>query len=488
MEIKQAILTPILAIKARYIPLLLIYFAYGASGFTAIVESFWVKNSLNLSAEALVALGVWLTVPWTIKMIFGQMVDSIAIFGSKRKVYVVIGALLLTFGILLMIGLIQENHLLSGFKKGNIYIFASVVMVIGYVIQDVVADTMSTEVVDRNQSQEDIEHELAMIQVLGRLSLGIAIFMVSGLGGWLTDIYSYSTIYTISLLIPVISILGIIFIKLNPVESTPLNLPIFIGGFLFAIFIVLMGYNDVPYSQEIVFAISLIVVLSMLKVLINDLDKATKRHIVMAMIIIFVYRATPNVGPALQWWEIDVLKFDEPFFGTLSQIGAAIALIGMWVSSSFIVKQKIGKVLIFLTVIGFFLSLPVVGMYYGLHTQLGLDAHTVALVDTAVSSPFDYISNVLMLTLVAIYAPEGKRGTWFALMASLMNIALSASGLFTKYLNNIFVVTREVKENGVLTSVANYDNLGILLWIVIVASTVIPLIAIWKFDPQKDKN
>jgi hypothetical protein len=60
------------------------------------------------------------------------------------------------------------------------------------------------------------------------------------------------------------------------------------------------------------------------------------------------------------------------------------------------------------------------------------------LTDTALASPFDYIAQVLMLTLVAIYAPEGKKGTWFALMASLMNIALSAGGLLTKYLNKIF--------------------------------------------------
>jgi hypothetical protein len=157
----------------------------------------------------------------------------------------------------------------------------------------------------------------------------------------------------------------------------------------------------------------------------------------------------------------------------------------MWFSSRYIIQQAIGKVLMFLTVLGLFLSLPVIGMYYGLHTKFGLDAHTVALVDTAVSSPFSYISGVLMLTLVAIYAPEGKRGTWFALMASLMNIALSASGLLTKYLNQIFVVTREVKENGVLTSTANYDNLGILLWIVTIVGTVLPILVIWKFDPQK---
>jgi hypothetical protein len=36
------------------------------------------------------------------------------------------------------------------------------------------------------------------------------------------------------------------------------------------------------------------------------------------------------------------------------------------------------------------------------HTLLGIEARTVVLVDTALASPFDYIAQVLMLTLVAI--------------------------------------------------------------------------------------
>ena len=201
MLFKDTILAPIQAMKIRYIPLLLIYFAYGASGFTAIVESFWVKNHLDLSAEALIALGVWLTVPWTIKMIFGQMVDSITIFGSNRKAYVYIGAFLIAAGMFIMISLISNYSCIQSYSTSKVYIFASVIMVVGYVMQDVVADTMSTEVVDRNQSEEEIMHELAMVQILGRLSLGIAVFVVSGLGGWLANIYSYSTIYTIGLII-----------------------------------------------------------------------------------------------------------------------------------------------------------------------------------------------------------------------------------------------------------------------------------------------
>ncbi len=482
------IMTPIRAIRMRYIPLLLIYFAYGASGFIGIAESFWVKEELNLSAEDLVTLSVWLMVPWTIKMIFGQLVDSVKILGSNRKIYVYIGASLMVIATILLIGLAGDASWLKGYPKESAYIFASVLSMVGFVMQDVVADTMSTEVIDKNQTQDEINQELAMIQVLARLSLGLAVFFMGWLGGKLSSMYSYETMFTISLFVPIISILGVSFVRLNSVETTPLNRPIFFGGLLFAIFIVLVGYNDIPYSQEIVFVISLAVVLYFLNTLIEDLDKKTIHHIKMAMIIIFVYRAMPSVGPGVQWWQIDVLGFDKSFFADLSLIGGGLALLGMWVSAKYIVNHSIGKVLIWLTVLFTILSLPTIGLYYDIHTMLGLDARTVAMVDTALASPFDYIAGVLMLTLVAIYAPEGKKGTWFALMASLMNIAMSAGRLFTKYLNQAFEITREVKDGDIVVTQANYSELGTLLWIVIIVGFIVPIVTILIFDPKVNIN
>jgi MFS family permease len=478
------IMTPIRAIRVRYIPLLLIYFAYGSSAFVGIASSFWVKKELSLSAEDLLALGVWLTVPWTIKMIFGQMVDSVTIFGSNRKAYVYIGATLMTLSTFLLIGIVGESPWVAMYSKENVYIFASVLGVVGFVIQDVVADTMTTEVIDTTQSPEEIKKELAMIQVLSRLSLGLAIFLMGWLGGELADIYGYETVFQFSLFIPILSVIGVSVVRLNPIAPTPLNKKVLFGGVFFALFVIILGYNDVPYSQEIVFVVSLAVVLYLLSTLIEDLDADTIKHIKMAMIVIFVYRAMPSVGPALQWWEIDVLQFDESFFAKLSMIGGGIALAGMWFSAKFIINRSIGKVLIFLTIIGTILSLPILAMYYKVHTFLGIDARTVALVDTALASPFDYIAGVLMLTLVAIYAPEGKKGTWFALMASLMNIALSASGLFSKYLNQVFVLSREIKENGIITTPAQYDDLGLLLWVVIGVGLVFPIAMILKFNPD----
>ncbi len=75
--------------------------------------------------------------------------------------------------------------------------------------------------------------------------------------------------------------------------------------------------------------------------------------------------------------------------------------------------------------------------------MFGFGARSIAFVDAAASSPFVQLSMVPLLTLTAYYAPPGPRATWFALMASLMNIALVASQLQTKYLNNVFVVAAD---------------------------------------------
>ncbi len=74
-KLKRAFLTPIRAMRLRYLPLLMIYYAYGALGLVGIAQAFWIKEALTLNPAELAAIGVWLTLPWTIKMVFGQLAE-----------------------------------------------------------------------------------------------------------------------------------------------------------------------------------------------------------------------------------------------------------------------------------------------------------------------------------------------------------------------------------------------------------------------------
>ena len=55
-QLENALLNPIRAFRPRYLPLLMVYFAYGALGLIAVAESFWVKKALTLTPAELAAL------------------------------------------------------------------------------------------------------------------------------------------------------------------------------------------------------------------------------------------------------------------------------------------------------------------------------------------------------------------------------------------------------------------------------------------------
>ena len=85
-----------------------------------------------------------------------------------------------------------------------------------------------------------------------------------------------------------------------------------------------------------------------------------------------------------------------------------------------------------------------------------------------------------MLAWIARSAPENLKATYFAVMASFTNLALSASQLGTKYLNQLFVVTREVRDptTGLVKVAANYIELGPLLMPCLAIGLLLPFSAV----------
>jgi hypothetical protein len=84
---------------------------------------------------------------------------------------------------------------------------------------------------------------------------------------------------------------------------------------------------------------------------------------------------------------------------------------------------------------------------------------------------------VPMLAWIANSAPDSLKATFFAVMASFTNLALSASQLGTKYLNEIFLVTREVKDpaSGEISVPADYNELGTLMVAALLIGLLLPL-------------
>jgi hypothetical protein len=85
-----------------------------------------------------------------------------------------------------------------------------------------------------------------------------------------------------------------------------------------------------------------------------------------------------------------------------------------------------------------------------------------------------------MLAWIANSAPANLKATFFAVMASFTNLALSLSQLGTKYLNQVYVIEREVRDraSGALTMPADYSQLGELLVVQVLLGLALPFVAI----------
>ena len=229
------------------------------------------------------------------------------------------------------------------------------------------------------------------------------------------------------------------------------------------------------------------VIVTLMKRLTLEMQSEARAVLLGTAILIFFFRAVPSPGPGSSWWMIDVLGFDQSFMARLSLIGSVLSLLGLFLFRRFMAERSIASVVAILTLISTVLSLPTIGMYYGLHQWTAamtgglVDARFIAIIDTALESPLGHIAMVPMLAWIAHSAPHHLKATYFAIMASFTNLSLALSQLLTKYLNQAFVVTREVQDpvSGLTVLPANYGELGMLLIIVTVLGLVVPFGAIW---------
>ena len=510
--------------RLSYLPPLMVYCAAGVSGLTGIVGTFFVKDYLGLSAAFLAALGFWAGIPWALKMPIGHLVD---LLWRYKAGLVYLGATLIAASLLIMIGLIGSPDAMRAVMPIEAWFVLSVLLSpVGYVMQDAVADAMTVEAVPRLDARgEPIPPEAVRLmhttmQMLGRVAIiggtvlvslaNVVMFQGAEALPEAEKVAIYLRIYELALIIPLLSVSGVLlggFLKRreakrlaalgrsradidrllhDPEEKATPNWWILGGSAVFVALTITVGLSGIEYGQEIIFAASFTIIGFMISRLLRELSPEAARTLLGTVIIIFAFRALPGPGAGASWWMIDELGFDQSFLSRLDLITSALTLAGLFLFRRFMAEKSIAQIVIFLTVATTALSLPIIGMFHGLHEWTAahtggvVDARFIAIANTALESPLGQVSMVPMLAWIANSAPPHLKATFFAVMASFTNLALSASQLGTKYLNQMYTIAREVKDavTGAVTTPADYGELGALLVTVTVIALVVPLAAI----------
>jgi len=507
-----------------YLPPLMVYVAAGVSGLTGIVGTFFIKEYLDLSAAFLAAVGFWAGIPWALKMPMGHLVDLI---WRWKEGLVFVGAGLIAASLLIMIGLIGEPAAMAAMMPAtNWYVLAALLAPVGYMMQDTVADAMTVEAVPRVDEQgrplDPATRRLmnTTMQTLGRVAIigggvlvsaaNVVLFAGAEALPQAEKVAIYREVYCYALAIPLVSVAGVLLAIVmrrrrratlaaqghrgaaldelidGRQEATQPNWAILGGSLVFVAVTLVTGLASLPYAQELIFAGSFLVISFLMWRLLGELDEASRRTLLGTAIVIFVFRALPGTGAGSTWWMIDELGFDQSFIARLSLIASVLTLIGLFAFRRMMAERSIAWIVGLLTLAGFLLGLPTLGMYYGLHEWTAahtggiVDARFIALIDTALESPLGQISMVPLLAWIANSAPAHLKATYFAVMASFTNLALSAAQLGTRWLNEIYVVTRETRDpvTHAISAPADYGQLGALLVTVLAIGLLAPFIAI----------
>lgn len=511
-------------LRWSFLPPLMVYFAAGISGLTAIVGTFFVKEYLGLSAAFLAALTFWAGLPWALKMPLGHLVDLV---WRRKALLVYLGAALIAASLGIMYALIMHIEGMRQFLSVETwFVVSSLLAPAGYVVQDTVADAMSVEAVPRVHadgkplSEGETKALHTTMQTLGRIALisGLVfvallnIVMFAGVESLEQSQKAnvYARIYVMALAIPLVSVSGVMLsqamlaararqlraqgikaaeadrLVYSPGQATEPNYWMFGGGAAFVALTLAIGISDIPLAQEIVFCGSIAIITMLIYQLVQKLPRARARTLIGTAIIIFVFRAVPLPGAGATWFMIDQLHFDQQFLSVLSLISSCLTLIGMVLLRPLMASRSIAYIVVLLTLASGVLALPNIGLYYGIQEWTArltggvVDAHFIAIIETTLESPLGQVAMIPLLTWIARNAPADLKATFFAVMASFTNMALTASSLLTKYLNQIFLVTREVKDpaTGTVKIPADYSQLGWLLITVTLIGVLAPLFTV----------
>jgi hypothetical protein len=303
-----------------------------------------------------------------------------------------------------------------------------------------------------------------MALLAGTISVGY-------LSGWLAGALGPRPVFAIALLLPALVMAAAWLIppetprvgapgeEANPLGAGKSRLVVLVGLGYAALGVALEALS-VPFGQEIILVVSGGLIVMLLQ------RVGISRAVAVAAFAIFCFRAVPSPGQGFNYWAIDRLGFDQEFLGVLAQVGAVLSLLGLIVFRKPITHRPVSYTLFWVTIAGAVLYLPTIGLFYGVNEWFGVSPRMFAFIDTTISAPLSQLSMVPMLALIARTAPRGAEATMFAIMASLMNLALSASELGTRYLNTFFGVTQR-----------DYSSLGRLLICVGVIG-LLPLLAL----------
>jgi MFS family permease len=341
-----------------------VYFAQGMWYLPNLSITFFLKDTLGLSAAQTATFFSITVIPWLIKPLYGLISDFVPLFGRRRKSY-----FLLTSGIAATMGLILS--MMGSYTYWAVAIFFTL-MGLGLAFTDVLTDALMVE----NGKRLGVTGQFQAVQWA---SISLASILVGVGGGWLAENKYLSLTFLIATTFPVITlVMGIFLISESRTE------------------------NSKQQFHETWAAIR---------------GAIGSRTLWIVAGFIFFYNFSPSFGPALAYYATDVLHFSKIFLGTLDSLAYASGIVGTACYFAFSKSFSLKHLIYFAIAAGVIATVA----------YLGYRDQTSAVVISLVFGGVAMFIQLTFLELAAKACPKQAEATFFALLTSVYNGAVQLS-------------------------------------------------------------
>ena len=366
-----------------------VYFAQGMWYLPNLSITFFLKDTLGLSAAQTATFFSITVIPWLIKPLYGLISDFVPLFGRRRKSY-----FLLTSGIAATMGLILS--MMGSYTYWAVAIFFTL-MGLGLAFTDVLTDALMVE----NGKRLGVTGRFQAVQWA---SISLASILVGVGGGWLAENKYLSLTFLIATTFPVITlVMGIFLISESRTE------------------------NSKQQFHETWAAIR---------------GAIGSRTLWIVAGFIFFYNFSPSFGPALAYYATDVLHFSKIFLGTLDSLAYASGIVGTACYFAFSKSFSLKHLIYFAIAAGVIATVA----------YLGYRDQTSAVMISLVFGGVAMFIQLTFLELAAKACPKQAEATFFALLTSVYNGAVQLSQITGGWLYGQVGFTRLIFVSAGFTS------------------------------------
>ena len=398
---------------------------------------FLLKDHLHFSKEQVSEFFLWATFAWNLKPLAGVLTDAFPVFGYRRRLYMLFGAvvaglswlaltastndysLFLTFSILLNIGMVFTSTSVGGLQveaghtysiPGRITALRQIVASISYIAGPLLGGWLAAKAFGWTSGFS------------AAVLLGLAVYVFT----------SYQE-HKVAPPQPVSDEL-----LARPVYQPPVTIMVGILAIGAAATWCVMnaGFANIGYSlYALLVMVFLVLALAMTKVRNPVLHKAQgqlsqilqSRTLWLAAFMLFLAYTVPGLATALTYRQSDELKFSESFIGQLSSIEGGASLVFAFIYAAICSKFNL-RTLLMGAILGN-AAATLLFLYYSQDTAILVHGLTGAMTS---------MSELALMDLAVRSTPRGCEALGFSLMMSIRNFGISLSDVLGSKLMDQF--------------------------------------------------